>query len=235
MCLRASSDVFNIDIRTNIRAIERKVSNLAFQQIPWATAQAVNALGKQVIAAEQANEHKVLDRPRPFTTGALRLERATKVRGMATVVMLPATAKYLEPYEFGGKNSLNGKALLKPVGAASDLDQYGNLPRNLIRQLKGRSDIFIGPVKTKAGVINGVWQRVTDEGGFATVARGGKLVKTRRNLNIGSHLKLLVKFQDAHEVKQQLGWFDVAQRTVTRNFSKEFGRALARAMATARR
>lgn len=226
---------FSINIRTNVKAFEKKVSAAAFKQIPFATAQALNAIAKQVVAAEQKNEHAVLDRPRPFTTGALSIQRATKASMEATVFLKDITASYLEPYEFGGRNKLNSKALLKPVGAVKDLDQFGNLPRNFLRKLRGRQDIFIGAVRTKAGLINGVWQRSVEQGAAVlVVGRNGKVRNTRKGTNSSGRLVLLVKFEDAHRVRQHLDWFGVAQRTVTRTFNREMGKAFARAIASAK-
>ncbi len=226
---------FSINIKTNIKAFEKKVSAMAYKQLPFATALALNALAKDVTVAEQRNEHQVLDRPRPFTTGAIGVRRATKASMEATVFVKDITAAYLEPYEFGGKNKLNSKALLKPVGAVKDLDEFGNLPRNFLRKLAGRRDIYIGAVKTKRGLVNGVWQRSVEEGAaVATVSKTGKVRKTVKGTNTSGHLVLLVKFEDAHQVKQHLDWFGVAGRTVTRQFNKRMGEALGKAIASAR-
>lgn len=226
---------FSINLQTNIKAFEKKVSALAYKQLPFATAQALNAIAKDVQLAEQRNEQQVLDRPRPFTTGAIGVVKATKTNMEARVFVKDITAAYLEPYEFGGKNKLNSKALLKPVGAVKDLDQFGNLPRNFLRKLAGRRDIFIGPVRTKSGVVNGVWQRSVAEGAaVATVSRTGKVRKTMKGTNTSGHLVLLVKFEDAHEAKQRLDWFGVAGKTVARQFNKRMGAALAKAIASAK-
>ncbi len=232
--------MFELSIRSNIKDIERKVSRLAFQQIPFATTLTLNRLVSIVQTAEVKNEQAVLDRPTPFTTRSIRVKRATKGARVAEVVMQGIAAKYLDPYQFGGKNVLNSKALLVPIAAAGDLNQYGNLPRNLLKSLKGRSDIFIGPVKTKAGVVSGVWQRITVQGGHALVQRGGRLVKTRKGLHQAQEgttahkLKLLIRFEDAHPAKQFLDWFGVAQGVINKNFNREFGKALALAIATAK-
>ena len=226
---------FDINIRTNIRAFEKKVSALAFKQLPFATAQALTALAVDVQAAEQVNEKKVLDRPRPFTTGAIGVRKANKSRMEAVVFVRDITAAYLEPYQFGGKNKLNSKALLKPVDAVQDLDQFGNLPRNFLRKLRGRPDIFVGTVQTKAGAVNGVWQRDTSvDVELPLFTRGGKLRQAKARRNTSGRLVLLVKFTDAHPVKQFLDWFKVAERTVARNFNRRMGAALARAIASAR-
>jgi hypothetical protein len=226
---------FTINIQTNIKAFEKKVSAFAHKQLPFATAQALTAIAQAVVLAEQVNEKKVLDRPKPFTTGAIGVVKANKARMEATVFVKDITAAYLEPYQFGGKNKLNSRALLKPVDAVTDLDQFGNLPRNFIRKLKGRPDIFIGTVQTKAGPVNGVWQRdASVDFELPLTTRTGKLRTPKARRNTSGRLILLVKFTDAHPVKQHLDWFNVAQRAVAKNFNREMGKALARAIATAK-
>lgn len=234
-----------INIHSNIKAFQNKVSATAYKQIPFATAQALTALAKDVRDAEKANEKKVLDRPKPFTENAIKVVKARKDYPTAKVAMQDIAAGYLEPYEFGGRNKLNSRALLKPIGAVADLDQYGNLPRRLLGQLKGRSDVFIGAVQTKAGPVNGVWQRAVGEGDKVAITRVMKktgkvrISKTARGVNaFGAgaprHLKLLIKFEDAHDVRQHLGWFGVAGRTVSKQFNRRFGQALDKAIATAK-
>ena len=230
-----------INFRSNLAEIERKLDSFAYKQVPFASAQALTAIARLVVEKEVANETKVLDRPKPFTTGALFVIGSTKQSQEARVIMKDRTAEYLEPYEFGGTNVLTGKkiALLKPVDAKTDLDQYGNLPKSFLRTLKQRSDIFVGPVKTRTGVVNGVWQRATEEGGSVIrkrITKSGRLVTsvTRKRLNTMHGLRLLIKFQDAHPVKQHLDWFGVASATVSKAFEREFGRALAKAIATAK-
>lgn len=235
--------MFEINIKAQIAKFEKNVSAAAFKQIPFATAQALTALARQAAKAEKDNEAKVLDRPKPFTEGAIRVAGASPRRQSATVFMQDTTARYLEPYEFGGTNVLNSRAVLTPIGEVADskLDQYGNLPRNFLKNLRGRSDIYIGPIKTKRGVINGVWQRAAGASGKATrtrITRKGKLVTKVAGYVPDSRsdrrLKLLLKFTDAHPVRQHLGWFVVAKRTVDRGFNREMGKALAKALATAR-
>jgi hypothetical protein len=48
-------------------------------------------------------------------------------------------------------------------------------------------------------------------------------------------LKLLIRFGDALPVKQHLDFMKRAQDIVNRNFEREFGRALGRAIATSGR
>lgn len=204
----------DISVRSNLRGIEKKLSALAKKQLPFAAAQALTAVAEQVKQAEQKNMQAVLDRPTPFTLRSIRVRPARKNNPVATVFLQDIAARYLEPYEFGGVNKLNSKALLAPRDVR--LNQYGNLPRNLLKRFKGRSDVFIGPLKTKHGMVNGIWQRIAPAPGKP----GG--------------LKLILKFEDAHPVRQHLGYRDLAKAVVARTFNREFGRSLAQALASAK-
>lgn len=237
-----------IDYKTNVDAFSARLDDIKRRQVPYATAMALNALAEQIKAAEKANEIAKLDRPRPFTTGAMTVLKARSDSLTARVVMKDITAAYLDPYEKGGTNKLNSEALLKPADEKARLDEFGNLPRRRMAQLALREDVFIGKVMTKVGEVNGVWQRVTDEKHQLTMGRikiarvnpkTGKVtlvtVKADRKLarNVGPRLKLLIKFTDAHPIadKNRLDWFGVAQKTLDRQFRKEFGKQLGIALA----
>jgi hypothetical protein len=216
----------DISIRTNFKDIEKKLNRLVRQQIPFATAMATTELAKIVVDEEEKNFEKVLDRPTPFTKRSVGYKGARKDAPEAIVYLKDIAAEYLLPYEFGGKNKLNSKALIKPVDLSTN--QYGNLSRRQLAQLKNRPDIFIGKVKTRKGqIINGVWQRPPKEG-----ATGRK--RTGRLVNTTGQLRLLIRFADAHQVTQHLGWHALAHRVVMQNYKAQFGRAMAYALASAR-
>lgn len=207
--------MFDIDIRADVKKLEKQLSSLAFKQLPFATSQALTNIAKDVATAEKQNMKNKLDRPTPFTVNSVGSKGATKDSQQSIVYVKDIASAYLEPYEFGGLNKLNGKALLRPANIG--VNQYGNLPRKKIAQLKSRKDVFFGVVKTRtAGEINGVWQRIP--------APRGKF---------GS-LKLLIRFEDAHTAQRHLGWRDLAKKIVEANLNREMGKALAQAIATAR-
>ncbi len=219
--------------------MEKSLNDLAYKQLPFAKAKALTSLGKLVAEAEVKNMSAVLDRPTQFTQRSVGVKAATKNSQEAIVYVKDIAAEYLMPYEFGGLNKLNSRALLKPVNVG--LNQWGNVPRNVLAKLKTRSDVFFGPVKTKNGeIINGVWQRPYYRGGSANFR--GKTQRGRSRLNglVGGasnttgHLKLLFRFADAHPVHQNLGWRALAQKVVAVNFRGELGKALAQAVATAK-
>lgn len=210
----SGSAMLTLSVKSDVRALSKKLDALARKQLPFATAQALNATAEQVRDAQRENMRKVLDKPTPFTLNSVSIKRASKSNPVALVYVKSIAVAYLLPYEIGGKNKLNSRALIKPVG--QKVNQYGNLPRTTLARLKGKPNVFIGKVQTKDGVVDGVWQR-------------GK--KTRGK---SGGLKLLMKFEDAHDVRQHLDYRGVGKRVVHAVFPRELDRAVAKALATAR-
>jgi len=223
---------FDISIQSNLKEIQAKLGAFAYKQLPFATATALTSMAKLVQKAEVANLQATFANPSPFTLRSVRMTAARKDDLVATVFVMDKAAEYLSPYETGGVHKLNGRALLNPKDIG--LNQYGQLRRGTLSSLKGRSDIFIGPVKTKKGVVNGVWQR---EAGSASVTnkRTGKTSITKRGVNKSGALKLLIRFGDALPVNKHLGYQARAKAIVNGSINRELGRALAKAMATANR
>lgn len=199
----------------DVKALQRDLDNFARKQVPFAASQALNAVARKVQAAQRENMQKVLDRPTPFTLNAVSVKPSTKATLTATVFVKDIAAAYLLPYEQGGKNKLNSRALIKPV--AQKVNQYGNLARTAVKRLATKKGVFVGKVQTKSGLVDGVWQRTKPVRGKA------------------AGLKLLVKFQDANDAKPRLGYGDVARKTVAASFRRELDAALTKAMKSARR
>ncbi len=220
---------FEISVRADVKRVQKTLSALAYQQLPFATAEALTALAKLVQKEETKALSSTLDNPTPFTLKSIGVKAARKSTMQALVFVKDIAASYLEPYEFGGVHKLNSRALLNPKDIGTN--QYGNIPKSALARLKGRSDVFIGTVKTKAGeTINGVWQRPT--------VRVNQKIKGRssvpRGANSTGRLKLLIRFGDALPVKKQLHYRDRARRTISANFNREFGKASAKALASAK-
>lgn len=174
---------------------------------------ALNATAEAVKLGEQANLRKVIDSATPFTVNAVSMRKASKSRLEAIVYVKPVAASYLLPYETGGKNKLNSRALLKPVNAR--VNQYGNLPRNFIKSAKEKPNVFIGKVNTKAGVVDGVWQRIKKRGST-------------------TGLKLLVDFTNAHETQPIIKFQEVGMRIARATYPAALRAAVRKALATAR-
>lgn len=214
-----------VDIRPDLKGLQRAFIALRAKQAPFATALALNRLAKGVVAEEQTLIGQTFDKPTPFTQNAYRIEVATKSKPLAIVAAKDIQAAYLEPYVIGGERYLGSKkAMLAPRQIA--LNQYGNLPRSKLASLKGKPNVFIGPVKTKSGrVINGVWQRS---------APAARRMATRKSNTPRGPLKLLIQFEDTTPAPKHLDFFGRAQRYLKANAAREFTSAMKQALATAR-
>lgn len=221
------ADLFNISLRSNIKEISKKLSDTAFKQINYATAVALSELAKEVQADEKANIGSTFNKPKSFTQNAVGMRGARKDNLTALVFVKPIAARYLRPYEDGGEHVLPGKALLNPKDIK--LNANGQLPRGVLARLKARPDIFIGPVQTKSGPVNGVWQRIP-------AAKTGAQLRRRAaaGVNAGGHLKLLIRFGDALPVNKRLNYRSRAQSVVNRRFNAVFAKAMDKALSTAR-
>ncbi|MDE3022247.1 MAG: hypothetical protein KGI54_10340 [Pseudomonadota bacterium] len=219
----------DINVRSELQKVQKQLSSLAYQQLPFATSTALTALAKRVQMEEKKNLSDTFKNPTPFTKNSIGIKAAQKNNPEAIVYMKDIAAQYLAPYEFGGDHFLSGKALLNPKDIT--LNQYGNIPRNTIARLKNRKDIFIGQVKTRSGeVVNGVWQRPS------RMPTGNQRHSKRmtKTANTSGHLKLLIRFGRSLPVKQHLKYFEMANKIVKQHFNAEFGSALAKAISTAR-
>jgi hypothetical protein len=232
--------MIDLSIRAELKGLTKSLGAFAYRQLPFAQAQAVNALASRVQKGETENLKKQFPSLTPFTAKAVGVNRATKADPTAVVFVRPVAAQYLKPYENKGTHFLGGKkALLVPIDQATN--QYGNLPRGTLARLIGRSDVFVGPVKTKAGVINGVWQRPYLRELDASKGYSVKLRKKirgqgmqARGANTTGKLRLLIRFKDSPVVKQSLGFGTHARRTVVTYWRMDFDAAMAKAVATAR-
>jgi hypothetical protein len=216
--------MFYIDVKADVKAIQRKMTALAYKQMPFATARALTVIAQRVQKAERANMKAVLDRPAPFTLSGVGVKAARKEDLEALVIVKDITARYLEPYEFGGLNVLNSRALLKPVNIP--LNAYGNIPKGEMKQYMGRPDVYVGTIRGKDGkLINGVFQR-------ESVVVGRR--KPGKRANVTGRLRILIRFADAHDATQHLDWFVVAEKLVRAEFKRELTKQLSLALMTAK-
>lgn len=216
---------FDISVRVDVKELTRNLGYLADKQIPFATAQALNALGAIVKETETQNIKATFPTATPFTQNAVAVLKASKSNPTVTILVKDRTARYLNPYEVGGVHVLNSRALLNPKNVT--LNQYGNIPKGKLAALKAMPGVFVGTVKTKAGPISGVWQRPTP----APIGKGKKMP---RGANTTGKLKLLIRFGDALPVKQRLHYQSKAKAIVAANFAPCFNAAMARALASAK-
>lgn len=215
----------DVAFRVDTSGVKAGLDDFAKKQLPFATALALTSTAGYVGQGWQDEMRDVLDRPTPFTVGAVAVIPARKTTLIATVYIKAVAAEYLAPFVFGGVHFLGQKrGLLTPK--AVPLNAYGNLSRNKLAQLKNRKNVHIGAVRLRSGqVVNGVWQRGTPAARKRLARAGG---------DGGGTLKLLIRFSDPQRVTQRLDFAGRAEIAVRTHFVEELGKGLARAMASAK-
>lgn len=231
--------VLTLSIRAEVEALKPKLSRKAMANLPYATARALTAVARQAAAAERQAMTSTFDSPTPFTLGSVAVVPAVKNNPTAIVGIRPIAAKYLDPYEFGGKHFLNpskrGGTLLNPKDIR--LNAYGNLPARTVARLKARPDVFIGTVQTKKGPVDGVWRRVRAMRGPARVGQRRRMIRRggRAVMANPRGLELLIRFGDALPVTAKLDFRERASRLMGEAFPGELRRQLRSAIQTSRR
>ncbi len=219
----------DLSIKLDTRAISRKLADVQ-RQIPFTVAVAVNDLAFQAMRAENGAISDIFAHPRPFTTRATQVKKATKANLTAEVSLRDQQAKYLTPYETGGLHAISAKDgagdLLVPADGKTDA--YGQIPRGLIKRLMARPDIFFGTIRG----ITGIWQRPPR----GEQRQGRRGTKGKLNIMSGkqSGLKLLYVFKPNRDVTKHLGFEQRAVELVQRQGTKAIEAAIAKALTTAR-
>lgn len=220
-----------LSIRSNLNLAIRDLDRLERQQIPFASALAVNNLAALIQKAATKEIKETFPTATPFTLNSVRGSRARKSDPTATIFPGQIAEQYLAPYIIGGRHFLGSKrGILNPKNV--NVNQYGNIAKGRLAALKARGDVFIGQIKTKDGkTINGVFQR----GNFVKKARGRagqtKGVKAIRQKH---RLKILIRFGDSLQVHQHLDWFGIAGQVLAANAQSEMDKAFQVAISTAR-
>lgn len=209
----------------DIKDLSAKLQSLK-KQIPFATAQALTSVARQIASAEKTAFQRKLENPTPFTVNSVGSVGARRDNLIAKVFVRDIAAGYLEPFEFGGVHKLNGNALLNPKNIK--LNKYGNIPRNKIAQIKATGKAFFGKVDGRSGL----WQRHK----YKKVKRRAKRSAngTRRDKVKQPPLVLRMQFGDALPVKPTLGYMDRAEKMTAGLMPGALIKAISEALKTAK-
>lgn len=198
-----------ISISHNIRDFERGLSRMAREQVPFATAMALNDTAEDVQDAWLKHLDRRLDRPTPFTRRGIYRRRASKRRLTAEIGFKPVQAGYLRLQAEGGSRLPEKRAILIPV--QQRLNRYGNMPKGAVKRVLARDDTFSGKVRGVAGI----WKRPA---------------KSRRK----GAMKLLVAFQPKVRYQPRLDLRRAAEGRARTVFPSHFARRFRSALATRR-
>lgn len=213
---------------SDLNDLSRQLQQLQ-KQIPFAMAQALTKVARQIETAERTALQRHLDNPTPFTVKSVGSQGARKDNLRAKVFVRDTAAAYLEPFEFGGQHKLNGQALLNPKNIK--LNKFGNLPRTKMAQLKAKPDVFIGTV----GDVNAVWQRRKPKKSKKAARRAKRSPNgTRRDRKKMPAPKLLIRFGNALPVTPTLGYMDRAEKMAAALMPAALSRAISEALSSAR-
>lgn len=200
----------HLDIRSNMRAVQRGLNDAARKQVPFATSLAVNEVLGDVKTNWEKRMKRRLEEPTPFTMRGVAIKRSTKRALRGTVRIKPIQAAYLATLEEGGTRRPKGRAILVPV--RQQLNKYGNMPKGAVGRALARPTVFSGkPGKGRPG---GIYQRT---------GRGGR-----------KGLKLLVHYTSRSRYRATLGLMPAARKTADARMPGAFFRAMQRALRTAR-
>lgn len=211
---------------STLKDLSRQLKQLQ-KQIPFATAQAMTSVVRDIAAAQKVALGRKLESPTPFTVNAVGSSGARKNNLRAKVYVRDIAAGYLEPFEFGGEHKLNSQALLNPKNIK--LNKYGNMPRNKLSQMKAKPNVFVGEVNG----VNAVWQRRKPKKSKKKRAKRSSN-GTRRPKPKQRSPKLLVRFGDALPVAPVLGYMDRSRAMAAALMPGALSRAIAEAIRTAK-
>ncbi|MEX9827578.1 hypothetical protein [Raoultella planticola] len=211
-----------------LKDLSRQLTQLQ-KQIPFATAQAMTTVVREIAAAQKVALGRKLESPTPFTVNAVGSSGARKNNLRAKVYVRDIAAEYLEPFEFGGEHKLNSQALLNPKNIK--LNKYGNMPRNKLSQMKAKPNVFVGEVNG----VNAVWQRRKPKKPKKSKKKRVRSANgTRRPKPKQRSPKLLVRFGDALPVTPVLGYMDRSKAMAEALMPAALSRAIADAIRTAK-
>jgi hypothetical protein len=203
-------------IKNNIDQVIKGLSRIQRKQVPFATSVAINdtAFGLQKEIKRQMPIK--LDRPTPWTVSGVLVRKSKKTDLEAFVYMAGARGlpkesadrnQYIK-YQVNGGTRHPKKSKIPVPSNNLKLNKYGNMPRNKIKSLIARKDVFVGNVKG----IDGIWQRNSKDNG----------------------IKLMVGFENNADYRPRLPFNRIGQGYTASKFTPNFQRALARALASAR-
>lgn len=217
-----------LSIKSNIDDVAKSLTKIQRKQIPFAASVALNetAFGLQKEIKRQMP--RKLDRPTPWTISGVRVQKSKKTDLEAVVYMAGAKGlkgesadrnKYMQYQVYGGTRMPKKSKIPVPYQKNLKTNKYGNLPRNKIKALTAKRDIFIGKVKG----IDGIWQRghYNQSGTFNTT-------KGR-----ASAIRLLVAFEPDATYTPKLPYTRISEGFTLSKFEPNFRRALAKALASA--
>ncbi len=210
----------SVKIKINMKRVTRFMSDVQRKQIPFATALAItNTLH---IARKDVGKQleKDIDRPVPWTKRGFRVDGAKKTTLTGRLFIMPSQARYMHYQIEGGVRKPKGQALALPPAKHRSGDvrrnKYGNIPKTQ----QARAQISKGAFSATINGVAGIWK----------APKKTKTGKVRK----GQKMKLMLAYEKQAVYRPRFRFYERGHNSIRVNWPREFNKAFARAMRTAR-
>jgi hypothetical protein len=242
-----------ITAEMDTRGFESALSDVATNQLPFATSLALNRVGQKAKLAISSAMKSDFDRPTPYTLNSPMLIPSTK-RNLVCEVKLKDLASKLPPSKYLAPEVVAGVRTAKSTelqlrsrgwlpggmfyvpGAGAKLDQYGNMSAGLLTQVMSalkaqRQDTYFA----KRAARRSVKATNSDSTIFVGKPAGGRFpLGVYQRTSAGGLKPLMIFVQQAH-YQARLPFYSVIQNVYEVSFQDEFANAMQSAIATASR
>lgn len=236
-------------ISSNLREFERDLSDVALRQLPFAYSVALNAMAADLIELNRKHMAREFDAPTRWTLNAFHFTRARKSNLSVTIKRKTAAASrdYLLRQSEGGTRKQTGlerllNSRLAYTGQVGFVVPTKHMPRNahgnmssaqvqrILSGLKSQNDSAQNETKQ-----SGKRQRRSTAGRYFVPKEGGRAspgVYLRKGK--AAPVKVLAFTSKAPRYQARFKFLPNMQRATSRMLPGHLGKAMARAMATAR-
>lgn len=226
----ASAAMIKVDIQ-GVEAVNAHLTGMS-KHVSFAASKALNATGKAVAEAMPVEIERALDKPTPFTKRGVRvLKYANKSTLEATVGFMKAQAEYMRWQVEGGVRQPGSAGLRLP--SAIKVNEFGNIPRGIINQLiaVARKEGKLGKVKARRVQVS---SKVELFYGDPLDKTGKKWPRGIYKIASGSLIPLVVFPITPARYRAIFDFPRIAEGIVKREWSRQFDKALAEALRTAK-
>ena len=212
----------NINIKADLKPLNKQISRVHKKQIPFATSVALNKTGVKILSALGANAQKKFEggatkqamrafkTPKGLRGNKPNISFSTK-KNLTTTIFMPKWAEKFLIYQVkGGTRTANNKAGTGvPYKPNANLNQFGNIKGRKAGLVKGKKQ-FIATIKG----ITGVWER------YGTKLR---------------QVKLIVAFEKSVDYNNpKFPFFQIGEMVYKSQFPKIYEKEIKQAIKTAK-
>ena len=205
-----------IKVKDNIKEFTKGLNNVQKKQIPFALSVAIN---NTLFDMKKTNERKIdtifEGGATRYTKRQFRFKKSTKRDPVGIFFITKEGEQYLKYQIDGGIRTPRGSAVIVPFKKNVRLNKFGNLSKAKSPQaLLAKNNVFSANIKG----VGGIYQR-------------SKYMKSIQN----SKVKLLLAYEDqTNYTNPRYPFYETNKKIANRVFGRNFKRALARALKTAR-